>query len=119
MDPLSRDLHRSEQTLTKISTKSYHNRQRHFPHQTAAQDRYLLDIIASVSLNASNGIAKATSTKQSGNWDRWGTFLKYSGITEKFLVWDPTRAEDNHFFIIHRLSATRPVRKNQETNTPP
>ena len=30
-----------------------------------------------------------------------------------------TRAEDNPCFIIHRLSATKPVRKNQETNTPP
>ena len=50
--------------------------------QTAAQERYLLYIIASVGLNASNGIAKATATKQSGNWYRWCTLLKHSGIAD-------------------------------------
>ena len=35
--------------------------------QKIIQERYLLDIIASGSLDASNGIAKATATKNSGN----------------------------------------------------
>ena len=52
------------------------------PHQTAAQERFLLDIIASGILDASNGIAKATATKQSGNWYMWCTFLKHSGIED-------------------------------------
>ena len=39
------------------------------PHQTAAQKRYLLYIIASVSLDASKGITKSTATKQSGHGD--------------------------------------------------
>ena len=32
---------------------------------------------------------------------------------------DPTRAEDNQCVIIRLLSATKPVRHNQEKNTPP
>ena len=54
-------------------------------HIGAAQERYILDIIASVSLYAFNGTAKSTATKQSRNWDRWGTFLQHSGITDKSL----------------------------------
>ena len=42
-------------------------------------------IIATVSLDASNGTSKATATKQSGNWYRWCTFLKKSGIAEEFM----------------------------------
>ena len=37
----------------------------------------------------------------------------------KFLGGDSTRAEDNPCDIIRRLSAKKPVRHNQETNTPP
>ena len=40
-------------------------------HQKSAQKCYLLDIIASVSIDISNGISKATATKQSSNWDMW------------------------------------------------
>ena len=52
------------------------------PHQTAAQRHYLLDIIASVSLNTTNGIAKPTATNQSGNWYRCWKFLTNSDITD-------------------------------------
>ena len=31
------------------------------------------------------GSVEAAATNQSGNWDRWGTFLKHSGITDKLL----------------------------------
>ena len=55
------------------------------PHQIANQERYLLDIIASGSLDASNNIAKANATKQSGNWYRWCTPLKHSLIADKLL----------------------------------
>ena len=88
------------------------------PHQTAAQKRYLLDIIASGSLDTSNVIAKSTVTNQSGKWDRWCTFLKHSGIADKFLGGIP-RAENNTCAIICRFSAKKLFRHNQETNTPP
>ena len=107
-DYLSRDFHRSDQTLTKIFNQIYHNRQRHFPHQTAAQERYLMDIIASGSLDASNGIDKDTATKQSGNWDRWGTLLKHSGITDKFLGGIP---QEQKTILVSSFAAS--VRRNQ------
>ena len=44
-----------------------------------------MDIIASVRLNASNGIAKDAATNQSGNWYRWCTLLKHLGIAEEFM----------------------------------
>ena len=56
-----------------------------FTHQTAAQERYLLDIIDSGSLGASYGISKANATKKSGNWSMWFTLLKHSGTADKFL----------------------------------
>ena len=55
------------------------------PYQTAIQEHFLLDIIASGSLDAFNGIANATETNQSGNWYRWCTFLKHTGIVDEFL----------------------------------
>ena len=55
------------------------------PHQTDAQDCSLPDIISSGSIEASNGIAKATATKQSGNWYRWCTFIKHSVIADESL----------------------------------
>ena len=55
------------------------------PHQTAIQEHFLLDIIGSDSLDVFNGIANTTATNQSGNWYRWGTFLKHTGIANKFL----------------------------------
>ena len=55
------------------------------PQQKASQKRYLLDVIVRVNLNATNGIIKATTTKQSDNWDRWRKLLKHSVIAEKFL----------------------------------
>ena len=55
------------------------------PHQTAAQEHFLLDIIASGSLDAFNGITNATATKKSGNWYRWCTFLKHTGIVDEVL----------------------------------
>ena len=78
-----------------------------------------MDNIARGSLDASNGIAKSTATKQSGNWYRWCTFIKHSGTADKLLGGDPTRAEENPCVIIRRLSATKLVWQNQETNTPP
>ena len=36
-----------------------------------------------------------------------------------FTRWDLTRAENNPFVIVCCLSTTKPVRHNQETNTPP
>ena len=55
------------------------------PHLTAVQENFLLDIIASGSLDAFNGITNTTVTKQSGNWYRWGTFFKHTGIAKQFL----------------------------------
>ena len=55
------------------------------PHQTAVQEHFILDIIASGSIDAFNGITNATVTKQSENWYRWGKFLKHTGIANKFL----------------------------------
>ena len=55
------------------------------PNQTAVQRRYLLGIIPSGSLDATNVITKATADNQSGNWDIWCTFITHSGITDKFL----------------------------------
>ena len=89
------------------------------PHQTAAQEIYLLDIIAIGSLDASNGIAKANATKQSVNWDRWGNIPQKLRNHRLIPGRDPKRAEENPCVIIRRLSATKPVRHNQETNTPP
>ena len=93
-------------------------RQRHHSTSTSRQKRYLLDIIASDSLDASNGIAKATATNRSGNWYKWCTFPKHSVIADKFLGGYPTRADDNPCVIIRRLSAKKPVWNNQETNIP-
>ena len=60
-------------------------RQRHSATSNSRPGTFLLDIIASGSLDAFNGIANATATKQSGNWYRWCTFLKHSGIVDEFL----------------------------------
>ena len=50
---------------------------------------FILDIIASGSLGAFRGIAKATANKKYGNWYRWCTFLKHLGITDEFLAGTP------------------------------
>ena len=63
------------------------------PHQTAVQEHFLLYIIASVSLDAFNGITNATATKQSVNWYRWCTFLKHTEIADELLGGDPTRVK--------------------------
>ena len=82
-DSLSTDFHRSDQTITlKYQPNTITADRGIVPHQTAAQESYLLDIIVSGSIDASNGIAKATATKQYGNWGSWATFLKHSGITD-------------------------------------
>ena len=76
------------------------------------QEITLLGIIASGSLNASNGIARATATKQSGNWDRWGTFLKHSGITDEFLGGIP---QEQRTILVSSFSAS--VQRNQFVKT--
>ena len=78
------------------------------PHQTVVQEHLLLDIIASGSLDAFNGITNATLTKQSGNWYRWGTFLKHTGFANKFLGGGPTRAEET---LVSSFAAS--VQRNQ------
>ena len=71
-------------------------------HQTAAQRRYLLGNITSVSLNATNGIFKATASKQSSNWYRWCIFLTHSGIKEK--KFNPTSlAQRSTWNYSHRM----------------
>ena len=55
------------------------------PHQTSTQIYYLLDIVTSSILDTTEGITKANVTKQSGNWERWYTFLTHTGVTNKFL----------------------------------
>ena len=75
---------------------------------------FLLDVIASGSLDAFNGIANATATKQSGNWYRWCTFLKHTKIEDKFLGRDPTRAEEtlmSAFAALVRLNHFGTTRK--------
>ena len=78
------------------------------PHQTAIQEHFLLDIIASNSLDALNGIANATATNQSGNWYRWGTLLKHTRIVHEFMGGGPTRAEET---LVSSFAAS--VRQNQ------
>ena len=73
---------RHEQNIQQNPTTTYSGI---VSHQTDTQKSYLLDIIASDSLYASNVTAKATVTKQSDSWYRWYTFLKQSVITEEFL----------------------------------
>ena len=73
-----------------------------------AQERFILDIIARSSLHASNGITKATATKQSGNWYRWCTFPKNSGITEEFLGGIP---QEQMRILLSSFAAS--VRQNQ------
>ena len=82
------------------------------PHQTAVQEHFLLDIIASGSLDAFNGIAKSTVTKQSINWHRWCTFLKHTGISDEFLREDSTRAEE---ILVSSFAAS--VQQNQFSTT--
>ena len=77
-------------------------------HQTAVQEHFLLYIIAIGSLDAFNGIAKFTATEQSVNWYMWCTFLKNTGITDKFLGGDPTRAEE---ILVSSFAAS--VQQNQ------
>ena len=78
------------------------------PHQTAVQEHFLLDIIASGSLDAFNGISNATATKHSGNWYMWCTLIKHTGITDEFLGGYPTRAEET---LMSSFAAS--VRRNQ------
>ena len=88
------------------------------PHQRAAQERYLLDIIASGSLDASNSISKATATNQSSKWYRWCTFIKHSGIGDEFLGGIP---KYQRTILLSSFAAS--VRRNQigttRENTPP
>ena len=60
-------------------------RKRHSATSKNAQECCLLDIIASGSIDASNGVAKATATKHYSNGYRWCTFIKHSRITDKLL----------------------------------
>ena len=55
------------------------------PHQKSAKRHYLLDIIASGRLEATNDTTEATDTKKYGNWDRWCILITHSGITDKLL----------------------------------
>ena len=82
------------------------------PHQTAAQRRYPLDIIASGSLGATNIITKVNVAKQSGNWDRWCTFLTHSVITETFLGGTP---QEYKTIIVSSFAAS--VQRNQFVTT--
>ena len=85
MDYLSRDLHMSDQTLRVFQPNPTTTDSGIVPYQTATQEHYLLDIIASGSLSGLYGISKANATNQSGNWYGWYTLLKNSGITDEFL----------------------------------
>ena len=82
------------------------------PHQTATQERFILDIIASGSLDASDGIAKATATKKSGNWYRRCTFFKHSGIADEFLGGIP---QEKRTILV--LSFFASLRRNQFVTT--
>ena len=53
-------------------------------HQTAAHKLYLLDIISSSILDASNGISKDTVSNQYGTWYRWCTLLKHLGSIPQY-----------------------------------
>ena len=55
------------------------------PHQNYTQRYYLLDIFTSSIRDTTEGITKATATKQSINWERWCTLLTYTGIANKLL----------------------------------
>ena len=78
------------------------------PHQTAAQKRYLLGIIPSVSLGKTNSIVKANVPKQSSNWCRWCTFLTHSSITYKFFGGFP---QEHKTIIVSSFAAS--VQRNQ------
>ena len=77
-------------------------------HQTDSQRRYLLDIIASDSLDATKVISKYTATKKSGNWDRWFTLLTHSGIIDKCLKGIP---QEHKTIIVSSFAAS--VQRNQ------
>ena len=96
---------RHSKTIQPIPTTTYIGI---VPYQTDAQKRYLPDIISSVVLNASNGIDKAISTKNSVNWGRWCKFLKHSGISDKFLGGIP---QDHRTILVSSFAAS--VRRNQ------
>ena len=78
------------------------------PHQTAVQEHFLLDIIANGSIDAFNGIANTTATKQSDKCYRWCAFLKHTLIVDKCLGGDSTRLEETHM-----SSFTASVQRNQ------
>ena len=58
-------------------------------HQTATKRDYLLDIFTSIIFYTTEGITKASATKQSGNWEIWYTLLTHTGITKYFLYGIP------------------------------
>ena len=86
---------------------------------TRAEGNHCVIIRCFSANKTSNGIAKATATNQSGNWDRWCIFLKHSGISDIFLGGGSKIAEENPRVVICRFSATKPVRHNHETTTSP
>ena len=78
------------------------------PHQKSAQECYLMDSIASRSLDDSNSIYKSTATKNSGNWYRWCTLLKHSVIADNLLGGIP---QDQTTTFVSSFTAS--VRQNQ------
>ena len=112
-DSFLRDFHRSYQTITKkYRPNPTTTNSGIIPHQTSAQERQLLDIIDSRIFGASNGIAKATATKQSGKWYRWCTFLKYLGIVDELLEVIP---QEQRTFCVSSFSTS--VQRNQICTT--
>ena len=67
-----------------------------------------MNIVASGSLDTSNGIAKATATNQSGKWYRWCILLKHSGIADELLGGIP---QEQRTIIVSSFAAS--VQQNQ------
>ena len=86
-------------------------------HKTSAQRDYLLDIATSGILDMNKEISKATATKQSGNQDRWCTFLTHTGI-KTITGRNATRIQSNPGSVIPGISAKKSVFHNKEIQTP-
>ena len=85
------------------------------PHQTAVQEYFLLDIIASGSIDAFNGIANSLqpSILTTGIGGAHSSNIQESQTNS---WWESHNSRGNPYVIIRRLSAAKPDWHNQETH---
>ena len=119
MDSLSRDFHKSDQTLTNI----FHQI---LPQQTAALfhiKQLPRNVISWISLLAAASTLKTAFPKPlqsiSLATGKGGEYSSNTQESQEIPGRNPTSIENNPGVIIRHLSATKPVQKNGETCTPP